>query len=93
VSEALETRAEIVKLARLLDVDPDALSYLSSVSPEDLARFRDQATEALYARGAAGLKRMAVAGADQRARVAEHARSLGVLDDLGPVGEAPEPSR
>lgn len=57
----LETQAEIVKLARLLETEPERLRYLVSVSPHDLARFRDQVADALYARTAGGLRRMAAA--------------------------------
>jgi hypothetical protein len=57
---------------------PEALDLLEHLGTAQKTRFADA---------------VATLGADQRARVAEHARSLGVLDDLGPVGEAPEPSR
>lgn len=48
MSVALETRAEIVKLARVLGDPPEALTYLERVRPEDLRRLREQATNALF---------------------------------------------
>jgi hypothetical protein len=48
VSVALEIRAEIVKLARVLGVQPEQLAYLERAAPEDLRGLREQATDALF---------------------------------------------
>ena len=48
MSVALETRAEIVKLARVLGVPADELTYLERAAPEDLRAVREQATDALF---------------------------------------------
>lgn len=43
-----EARAEILKLARLVDRDPDQLSYLVAMPPRDLRVLREQITEKLF---------------------------------------------
>ena len=43
-----EVQAEIVKLARLLQREPQQLSYLEHLSAEDLRALREQITEALF---------------------------------------------
>jgi hypothetical protein len=48
VSTALETRAEIIKLARLLGTPADQLGYLERAAPEDLRALREQATDRLF---------------------------------------------
>jgi hypothetical protein len=48
VSTALETRAEIIKLARLLGTPADQLGYLEAAAPEDLRALREQATDRLF---------------------------------------------
>jgi hypothetical protein len=45
----LATRAEVLKLARLLKVAPEKLDYLGKAAPEDIAALREQVTEILYA--------------------------------------------
>jgi hypothetical protein len=81
VSAALEARAETIKLARLLGVEADELSYLQDAPPDDLRRFREQVTDALFARDRARLGRFAagsrVTPAAIAATIAERA--------LGPV--------
>jgi hypothetical protein len=57
MSEALEARAEIAKIARLLTADPGELSYLEQVKPEGLIKFRDQLTELFYGGEIGGLRR------------------------------------
>jgi hypothetical protein len=48
MSDAMRARAEILKLARLLRQDPEALAYLQDVAPGDLGRFREQVTDVLF---------------------------------------------
>jgi hypothetical protein len=48
MSVALETRAEIIKLARVLGTPSDQLGYLERASPEDLRALREQATDKLF---------------------------------------------
>ncbi|HEY5317225.1 MAG TPA: hypothetical protein VIJ20_04545 [Solirubrobacteraceae bacterium] len=48
MSVALETRAEIIKLARVLGTPADQLGYLERASPEDLRALREQATDKLF---------------------------------------------
>jgi hypothetical protein len=53
--------AEILKLARVLDVEPGRLGYLARVDADDLRAFREQVTDALFDANAAALQRMALA--------------------------------
>jgi hypothetical protein len=55
----LESRVEILKLARLLDTDPDRLAYLEAVPSDDLRRFREKATDRLFDADAQALQRVA----------------------------------
>jgi hypothetical protein len=48
VSTTLETRAEIIKLARLLGTPADQLGYLERAAPEDLRALRELATDKLF---------------------------------------------
>ena len=48
MSVALEIRAELVKLSRVLGVAPEQLAYLDRAAPEDLRALREQATDALF---------------------------------------------
>ncbi|MBI4898279.1 MAG: hypothetical protein HY827_07910 [Actinobacteria bacterium] len=57
MSEALEVRAEIAKIARLLAVEPDAVSYLDKIRPADLVKFREQLIELFYGGEIGGLQR------------------------------------
>lgn len=61
MSAALEARAEVAKLARLLGVDSASLDYLEAVPAEDLRRFRDQATDSLFDADRHVLQRVAAA--------------------------------
>lgn len=56
-----QTRAEVMKLARLLGREPAELAYLERLAPADLRRLRDGVTELLYDADAAVLHRMAAA--------------------------------
>lgn len=46
--EALERKAEVLKLARLLDIDPDELAALEAVDPQALRELRERVTERLF---------------------------------------------
>jgi hypothetical protein len=61
MSAALATRAEIAKLARLLDVEPARLAYLEPVDAADIAALRDQATDVLFDDHRATLQRAVAA--------------------------------
>jgi hypothetical protein len=61
MSTTLETRAEIIKLARLLGTPADQLGYLDGVAPEDLRVLREQATDKLFERDQARLHKLALA--------------------------------
>lgn len=71
------SRVEVLRLARLLRVEPDRLDFLSSVDDHDLRAFRDQATDALFDAHAGTLKRLASAAkllpAPVLAKIAEKA--------------------
>jgi hypothetical protein len=54
-------KAEVLKLARLLRRDPETLSYLERLDPEDLREFREQLTEMLFSAHAGALGRLAAA--------------------------------
>ena len=57
-----QTRAEVMKLARLLGREPADLAYLERLPPADLRRLREAVTALLYDADAAVLGRMAAAG-------------------------------
>lgn len=59
MSASLETRAEIVKLARLLDVAPDRLAGLAPAGADDVRALREQVTDVLYEGDAASLHAIA----------------------------------
>jgi hypothetical protein len=59
--DALQARAEILKLARILETDPDELAYLEDVPVGDLVSLRDQTTEVLWNANASTLDRLAAA--------------------------------
>lgn len=61
MSAALDTRAEIIKLARLLGLDPEQLGYLEFAPADDIRQLRDQVTDVLFDRDAARLGRLAAA--------------------------------
>jgi hypothetical protein len=88
---SLNIHAEILKLARLLRVEPDRLSYLRRVDAEDVKQLREQATEMLFSAHDQTLSRLAAASrllpVGLTARLAERtfgpilcARMAGVLD-------------
>jgi hypothetical protein len=59
MSQRLETSAEILKLARLVEQDPDQLGFLDSVSPAELRALREGVTNTIFDAGAQSLKRVA----------------------------------
>jgi hypothetical protein len=71
------TRAELMKLARLLDVEVEDLDYLHEVDPEALRALREQVTEVIYDSGGAALGRLAMGSrllpTGVLAAIAEHA--------------------
>ncbi len=60
-AENYAAEAEILKLARVLDVEPARLAYLARVDADDLQAFREQVTDTLFDANAAALQRMALA--------------------------------
>ena len=60
-AELLQSHAEVMKLARLLDREPDQLAYLERLSPADLRALRDSVTETLYDAHGGALGRLAAA--------------------------------
>lgn len=61
MSTALETRAEVIKLARVLGTPADQLGYLERVGPEDLRALRERATDTLYEKDRERLHKLALA--------------------------------
>lgn len=85
------TRAELMKLGRLLDVEVDELDYLRNISAEQLRALREQVTEVIFDSGGSALGRLAAASrllpTSAIAAIAEHAfgpvlaaRIAGLLD-------------
>ena len=60
-TDALQTRAEILKLARMLERDPAELAYLEPVSLADLCALRDHVTDVLFNANSSTLNRLATA--------------------------------
>ncbi|MEU8638009.1 hypothetical protein AB0C38_38010 [Amycolatopsis sp. NPDC048633] len=61
MTENHEAEAEILKLARVLGVEPERLQYLARVDADDLKAFREQVTDTLFDANIAVLQRMALA--------------------------------
>jgi hypothetical protein len=59
--DQLQARAEILKLARMLEREPSSLSYLEDLPVADLRILRDQITELLWRADGAAMGRLAVA--------------------------------
>jgi hypothetical protein len=59
--KSLAARAEILKLARLLDREPERLAYLDPVPAAELSELREQITEVLFASSSKTLTRLAAA--------------------------------
>jgi hypothetical protein len=60
-AENHEAEAEVLKLARVLGVEPARLGYLARVDAGDLRAFREQVTGTLFDENSAVLQRMALA--------------------------------
>ncbi len=75
--KSLQAQAEILKLARLLDREPDSLAYLERISADELRGLREQVTELLFASSNKTLTRLAAASrllpVGVVAAIAEHA--------------------
>jgi hypothetical protein len=61
MSERLQARAEVVKLARVLAVSEEELAFLEPLPAAELRAFREQATNRLFDAGAAALGRVGAA--------------------------------
>jgi hypothetical protein len=61
VSSRLDVRAEVVKLAGLLETAPEELAYLEAVPHGDLRTFRERATDRLFGADGDRLRRVATA--------------------------------
>ncbi|WP_030564511.1 hypothetical protein [Streptomyces aureocirculatus] len=59
--DKLRARAEVLKTARLLDVDPGCLAFLRELPADDVRRFRGDCVAALYDRSPEMLDRIASA--------------------------------
>lgn len=59
MNQRLETSAEVLKLARLIDVEPADLAFLESVPPDELRELREGVTDRIFDAGARSLKRVA----------------------------------
>ncbi len=57
--DALDRHAELIKLARLLAVEPEQLAFLNEASPADLRDFREEATHSLFDDGRETFRRLA----------------------------------
>jgi hypothetical protein len=70
MSISLETRAELLKLARVLDVDFGELLFLEKANPEELRELRASIADRLLARNREHFERMAAVGRHLPGRVA-----------------------
>lgn len=62
MSAQLETHAEIVKIARLLDAEPSEIEYLADISPESLRNMRRALLDRFYGGKDEGIQRFAKIG-------------------------------
>lgn len=62
MSAQLQTHAEIVKIAHLLQVEPSEIEYLAVCDPETLVEYRLQLVEIFYGDEVSNLKRFAKVG-------------------------------
>jgi hypothetical protein len=60
-TDALQARAEIVKLARMLEREPDSLAYLTAVPLADLRLLRGQITDVLWSADGGAIGKLAAA--------------------------------
>ncbi len=61
MTDQLRSKAEVMKLARLLGRPPEQLEYLELLAPQELRRLREQITDMLFAAHDATLERLASA--------------------------------
>src|SRR5207248_1022865 len=61
MSERLDNRAEVAKLARLVAVDPAELDFLEGLPSRALREYREEATERLFEADAAMFRRVGAA--------------------------------
>jgi hypothetical protein len=61
VSESLQAKAEILKLARILGREPETLEYLERVPAADIRALREQVTDMLFSAHSQTLSRLAAA--------------------------------
>jgi hypothetical protein len=61
MSQSLQARAEILKLARILEREPDTLDYLERVPAADIRALREQVTDMLFSAHDETLSRLAAA--------------------------------
>jgi len=91
MSQRLAARAEVLKLARLLAVEPGELEFLQDLPPGELRQFRELATDRLFDAGARALSRVGAAAkllpSGLVATIAQHAfgpllcaRAAGAVD-------------
>jgi hypothetical protein len=59
MNDAMQVRAEILKLSRLLERDPESLACLAAVAPADLRALRELTTERLFSAQGKALGRLA----------------------------------
>jgi hypothetical protein len=59
MSEALGIRSETLKLARLLERDPESLAYLHEVPADDIRALRELATDRIYEAGGGAISTLA----------------------------------
>lgn len=57
--DALDRHAELIKLARLLAVEPEELAFLNEEAPAELREFREAATHSLFDDGRETFRRLA----------------------------------
>jgi hypothetical protein len=60
-TDALQARAEILKLARMLEREPQSLAYLETVPLADLRLLRSQITDVLWSADGGGIGKLAAA--------------------------------
>lgn len=88
---SLETRSELLKLARALGTDPEQLDFLAAAAAPDVRRLRDDVAEALFDADRVHFERVAVLAAKVprglSSQLAQHAlgarmaaRAAGLLD-------------
>jgi hypothetical protein len=60
-TDHLQARAEVLKLARMLEREPESLAYLEAVPLADLRVLRDQITDVLWSGDGGGIGKLAAA--------------------------------